>query len=495
MDAFVQLALIEKSKRVFLTDDGVFLSFPLLSPLTFSQHELASLATPASAADYAAAADFARTVNFLPRDMVASVVGDNYLWDVYADVLGRADVARGSAGTVGSAGGDVASLLYEIAEDGTRSETASYRLYRQYRDAWFVARENYSARKLTGELTDDPEASEHWTKVEEPALRAALAEAEDAWKTVGHRAEIEAALQAERDAALNDPRRRWAEWAKAFNPDIDLLTDTGGGRYAPTGLSPRDLAADTAWLHFDLSASEMASLVGTAPQALKVVLDDDSSSAIEHVSFDYRSVSIVRPWFRDDALTSRIWRSSDPELSLSDGGNPPSGACPAYARAIVFVRNLQVFSHAEPAKPSVGALRFTIAADRLTRRDLRIDPMLIRRSARAAPTPAPGPAVPALPVAIAAQRAFRRLDTESLTMAATRPATPVRPHAPMIKRFNPRLVTPGLARNISAAATETPSPAAPAPAPPVHGDDISILAFICRRLPKTPDPIASLNWD
>lgn len=487
MDAFVQLALIEKSKRVFSTDDDVFLSFPLLSPLTFSQQELAALATPVSAADYAAAADFARTVNFLPRDMVASVAGDRYLWDVYADVLGRADVASGSAGTVGLAGGDVASLLYENAVDGTRSETASYRLYRQYRDAWFVARENYSARKLTGELTDDPEVSKHWTEVEEPALRAALAEAEDAWKTLGHRAEIEAALHAERDAALNDPRSRWAEWAKAFNPDIDLLSDTAGGRYAPTGLSPRDFA-DTAWLHFDLSASEMASLVSTAPDALVVVLDDDSGSAIEHVSFDYRSVAIVRPWFRADALTSRIWRSSDPELLLSDGADLPSGVCPAYAKAIVFVRNVQVFSHAEPAKPSVGDLRFTIAADRLTSRDLRIDPMLIRHLARPAPTPAPEPAVPAVPIDV--QRAFRRLDTESLTMASARTATPLSGILPEL-----------LMRTLSqvANATETPSPAPapvpPPPPPPERGDDISILAFICRRLPKTPDPIASLSWD
>ena len=34
MDAYVQLALIEKAKRVFSDDARVMLSFPLLAPLT-----------------------------------------------------------------------------------------------------------------------------------------------------------------------------------------------------------------------------------------------------------------------------------------------------------------------------------------------------------------------------------------------------------------------------------------------------------------------------
>jgi hypothetical protein len=40
-----------------------------------------------------------------------------------------------------------------------------------------------------------------------------------------------------------------------------------------------------------------------------------------------------------------------------------------------------------------------------------------------------------------------------------------------------------------------PMPPPPAtPAPPVHDDTISILAFICTKLPKTPDPLPQLIW-
>src|SRR5690348_7483383 len=145
IDAYVQVALIEKAKRVFVADPSVFLSFPLLSPLGYQPETLAALAAPSTPSDFAAAADFARAVNFLPRDMVASGLGDRYLWDIYGEVLTRAEVAKGDGPGTGPGGG--ASLLYDVAPGGTRTESAVYRAYRQYRDAWIVAREDYGAHK------------------------------------------------------------------------------------------------------------------------------------------------------------------------------------------------------------------------------------------------------------------------------------------------------------------------------------------------------------
>jgi hypothetical protein len=486
MDAFVQVALIEKSRRVFSTDADVFLSFPLLCPLTYTAEALAGLSTPNSAMDYAAVADFARTVNFLPRDIVASPSGDAYLWDVYSRVLRRAEVASLPGGSVEDQ--SRASILYDAAADGSRTESEAYRLYRQYRDAWFVAREDYNAHKLTGELSDDPAICAHWTDVDEPALRAAIGEAEAAWNTLGHRSEVEAALRAERDGAGRDPHRRWSEWVDAFNPDIDLSSETSGGPFAPTALSPRDFTAAGGWLGFELSAAEMVSLVANAPPELKVVLDGDNGGPIERVSFEYRSVAIVRPWFHGEALTSRIWRSDDPDLILSDGGDPPSGACPAYATAIVFVRNLTIVSRVAPNSPSIGNLHFTLPPDRLTRRAVQIDPNLLRRDespvVRAPPSATLDPTM---------LRAFRRLDRETFTLASPR-VNPVAPTTPaMIAIGNPTL----LLHRRRWPATHSGPPSTPTPSPPSaeHHTEISILAFICKRLPRTPDPIATLRWD
>jgi hypothetical protein len=519
MNAFVQLALIEKTKRVFAADAGIFLSFPLLSPISFKTDALPAMFAPSSSEGYAAAADFARIVNFVPRDIVASHFEDRYLWDVYADVLARAEVADAtSAAGTGNVDAGYSTVLYQLNADGTRTESAIYRAYRQYRDAWFVAGEDYSARKLTGEDGDNPEAARHWAEVEEPALRAALAKAESDWKILGHRDEVEAALLAERNAAQQNPRQRWREWSYAFNPDIDLLTEPSGGRFAPTGVTPKDFATNTEWLRFDISAGEMAKLVNEAPAALKVVLDAAAGNNIDHVSFDYRSVAVVRPWFDSAALTSRIWRSSDPDLALSNGADPASGTCPGYVTAIVFIRNLQVTSRSDPSAPSglrvTEQLRFTIPADRLVQRDLnvRATPPKV-----AQPTPTP----PA-----AAQRAFANLEKKSVTAAPTLAAKPVvqrfafeataatraaatlnvrmaeavtprRPvvlgPAPVPFRVKPA-PPPVSAPAAPAPAPQQPAPSAPAAPAPPQSNDVVVLAFICKRLPKSPDPLPDLRW-
>jgi len=164
MDAYVQLALIEKSKRVFATDASIFLGFPLLSPLSYKPQALAALGSPSTAADYVACGDFARTVNFLPRDMVASLDGDRYLWDVYGDVMARGEVAvRGTGG----ASSNMSTLLYDVAADGAHIESAAYATYRQYRDAWFVSRENCGSHQFTGEAATDPKEKQQWTGVDD----------------------------------------------------------------------------------------------------------------------------------------------------------------------------------------------------------------------------------------------------------------------------------------------------------------------------------------
>ena len=154
MDAYVQLALIEKSKRVFATDASTFLGFPLLSPLTYKPQSLAALSSPATAADYVLCGRFRPGGEF-----PAARHGGQPRWrPLSLGRLWRRDDPRRSRGRgTGGAGSNMTSLLYDVAADGTRTESAAYATYRQYRDAWFVARENYGAHKLTGEAATDPD--------------------------------------------------------------------------------------------------------------------------------------------------------------------------------------------------------------------------------------------------------------------------------------------------------------------------------------------------
>lgn len=511
IDAFVQLAMMSKASRVFAADEGKFLAFPLLTPLTYPPAMFATLMTPSTAAEYAAAGEFSRTVNFLPRDIVASLESDRFLWDVYIDVMTRADVAVGSGADTGSTDGS--SVLYQTATDGTRTESPEYAAYRQYRDAWIVAREDYGARKLSGELTSDPAEKQHWTDTVEPTLRAVLTQAESDWSVLGHREKVEAALQAEAAAAARNPAKRWSDWSSAINPDVDIQSDPGGA-YAPTGIAPWNFATEGEWLPFELSSGEMTTLVAEAPPELKVVLDQNGgASNVERISFEYRSVSVVRPWFRADALTSRIWRSADPDLMLSNGEDSPAGACPAYVTAIVFMRNLKVTPRAAtPAAPVLSDMRFTIRPELLTRRHLQA----VRPAGHHAPpaTQSPG--------AVRAQ-AFRRISLQSFAVAPTlasrhAPRTAAAGVAPALEgaRFDHRLMlrvaNPAVAvradtpigrrrfRDVARLGTAPPvaaepAVATPAPAPdPPASADISVLAFICKRLPKTPNALPDLTW-
>jgi hypothetical protein len=477
MDAFVQLALIEKAKRVFSDDAKVMLSFPLLAPLSFTEAELAGLSAPQTPADFTVAADFARAVNFLPRDMVASST-ERMLWNVFADVLARAEVAaaESQAGDTPAA----SSLLYDLAQDGTRTESEAFKRYRQYRDAWFVARENYASHKLTGELSEDAEVRRRWLEVEEPELRAAQDTAMTDWDTLGNRVEIEVAIQAEREAALRSPRLRWAEWSHGFNPDTDMVTETNGGQYAPTGLSPRDFMTEGEWLFFELSSGEMAALVTEASEQFKTVLGGNTGSRFERVSFEYRSVAINRPWFRPDVLTSQTWRTSDPELMLSDGADPPAGVCPAYATAVVFMRNLKVVERGGDTEHPFTDLRFTLNPNVFTtRRDLRVDPVRVIRPAAVAVEATPTTAANALNT-----RAFLRVRNNSFAVSAQNVAAIRRPMALEAAR--------GIRLDPEAIGMSPPPP--PPPPAPARADEISILAFICKRLPKAPDPAPTLHW-
>jgi len=186
MDAYVQVALIEKAKKVFALDGGLFLSFPVVTPVGFQPAALAALLAPQSAADYAAAADFSRVVNFVPRDQVATIDGENFLWRIYGDILANAEVATGRNDPVADGRHAAAqALLYEIDGDGTRHESAAYLSYRSYRDAWFTAQEDYNAQRITGEAATDPAEQQHWHDTLEPQLRGVVGQALADWQT-GH---------------------------------------------------------------------------------------------------------------------------------------------------------------------------------------------------------------------------------------------------------------------------------------------------------------------
>jgi hypothetical protein len=500
MDAYVQVALIEKARRIFGNED-TFLSFPLLSPIIFSPQQIAALNAPGSREDYSCASDFSRIVNFIPKDMVASFDGEETLWDIYDSVLKTADVAV--AQQVVTIDDSAKNLLYDTDNDGTSMESKAYRTYRQYRDAWIVAQENYKARQLTAEASGDQTVIDTWRTETEPTLRAAVKATQDAWETTGRRVDIEAALAKYSRVATLNPGKIWQDWAATFNRDIDLVTDAASGfQFAPTGFSPVDLSAEEAWLNFEVSGAEIDQLVGAAPDELKNVLDG-GGNGYDKVSFDYRSVSISRAWFRSAVFSSRIWR--DPGgVGLCDGSQPPNGRCPAYVSAVVFIKNLQMTPKATNAQTSVPDIRFTIPAEKMTRRTLKIDKEFLSRMEVAPQLRELQPQQQE--TFVLKPEAMRKLTRQTFVMsdlAAEQPSliTPMvlatRPGPTISTRMRPVDLNVEVARRPRWHRPRFPVPEpGPAPTPPQveTTTNVSVLAFICKRLPKSPDPMPGLQW-
>lgn len=510
MDAFAQLALMAKAKRVFESSD-TFLSFPVLSPITFRPDELRfGDAASMTSQDLMEASAFSRIANQLPRSIIAPRDESEYVWDIYRDVLQSARVASGTMTGGEKVAYDAAiALLYTSGEGGLRTDSERLTTYKQHRDAVFEAEEEYKNQKLTAEAATDQAAQDQWKNVDEPRLRQLVQERKDAWAKAGLKAEVEAAQQIETAGAATAASTVWAEWRGLFVDDLDLLTDPNQIRFAMTGYSPTDIVEVDNWPRFTLSREEMSQLADQAPPELRDVFAAGSHvSEIESLSFEYRSIAVVRPWFRPALFKARFWRLAEGTEPLSDGSEPPNGRLPAYVSAMVFARNVVVkykessggASEQSASGPSLLRLDRSMINPGLTHLLLRAEPQLIEPI-----EVAPSPEI-VQPIAPDLTRAVLRLRSASFAGARVSPMTFGLVASRTVPSAGLRLRTlvsrPILADVMATSVSAAPSaPAEPSPAPvpeavgqPDSSRDIIVLAYICRRLPRSPDPDPDLAW-
>jgi hypothetical protein len=257
--------------------------------------------------------------------------------------------------------------------------------------------------------------------------------------------------------------------------------------YAPTGFSPADIFAQD-WPPFTLTKDEIAQLARSAPDELRnIVATGSGASTITSLSFQFRSVALVRPWLSTDVFKARFWKFRDGTPPLSDGATSPQGSWPAHISAVVLARNIVITTQAAP-KPQ--PLQY-----------FAVSPAMFRPAAVARATPVQETeGIGAKPAAT--PRSTRGLASPG--MMTMRPMTPIvaaaPPVAPQIARVSPvmRLIGSTYRTRVyqPTGVSSSASPGKP-PSQPQTGTvntDVSILAFICRRLPQTPNPDPSLTW-
>ncbi len=465
MDTFTQLSLMAKAKRVFESED-TFLSFPALSPVTCEPADL-SFAAPGEMTPQllAAMSEFARITNAIPRGAIAPQAEDEYLWDIYGDVLESAQIADGDLSPVEAARYEQArTVLYTRSPEGLLSDSDVVRHYKQHRDAHIAALEHYKNEQCTAEASEDVATQNRWRDEEEPRLRREIQHLEAQWRTEGLKAEVEEAEQVERACASRAPALIWDAWKTSFMDDLDTQTDTNLINYAVTGFAPYD-CLDDAWPRFTLNRAEMNQLVTEAPRELVDVLGSSADEDIQRVSFEYRLVAVTRHWFRSALFKSRIWRLRDGDEPLSEGADLSRGRCPAYVTAIVFARNMNVerAPHVSPPRSAPPDPRANPRRGRRLRdhRDGASPPRVIRvRSGsrvRPRPTVQPRPAGTRPPATRADRAGFGSISRRGR-------ARPIQPSA---------------------------VPAASVTAPP---SELTIIAYICKRVARCPDPDPTLQW-
>jgi hypothetical protein len=490
VDNFAQLALMTKAKLVF-ESENTFLSFPALSPLSYPPDRLKfSMADGLTAQELSDLSEFARITNRIPRTVLAPVEEGEYLWDVYQNVLHTAQRPAGVLSAPEQARYDAAmAVLYTDSAEGLRQPSPMLTAYCQYRDAHIKAQEDYKNCQFTAESSADPAVQAQWQNMDEPRLRQEVQRLEREWLTQGFRAQVEEAQQIEQACNARAPSRAWDEWQKAFIDDLDKDTDTNQIRYAETGFSPSDLFDMGSWLRFTLTNAEMTRLIQQAPPELQAIYGSDlATPSVDSVSFEYRSVALTRPWFRPALFRARFWRLGTSGGELSDGGNPPQGECPAYIAALVFARNVTIQYRQQMGAPTPkvekpGTL-LTLAPNIQLRqlslaRATAMSPHMVSKVGGAAATRG----VSVQPrVALAGPQ--KALLLKSHTFRALEHIQVRRP-----------ISTPGPRPSPTPRPAPAPAPApVPAPPPAQPTDEVTILAFICKRLPRCPDPDPALTW-
>lgn len=499
MDSAVQLALMSKAKKVFGAPD-TFLSFPV-SPLPHTKRQLDFFAQQDADALRESKQNlqaFSTLVNLIPSDEAWLPTETRFLWDVYEEIL-KANFASSTRTAEEEAAYQQAlAYLRVLGEGGVSEDSAPVKAYRQYKDAYLLAQQKYLSDKSTAECGTDAE-QKRWRDVDEPLQRAELDALQANWIIAGHKNEVEAAQSKVMSLGARSPLQTWAEWSSRFNREIDTSTGAADNfTVFPSVFSPSNALEEGAWKRFKLSEQEVKFLLNEAPAELRVKFAADSAaSSVASLTFEFSSAAILRPWFVSEALRARFWRFADTSRILSDGGTPPKGTCPAYVTAIVFARKVTVEEkRAEPvpgAKPFDG-FRFTVA--------VKDQETLTRIS--------PGVLSAAQPRPVSASAATMNLRPAAAVSPATmRVANPQVMRAPVMNVAVARPIAAQAipARSLSSlsavAVTRLPQPSVPGTPPtvpppssqPTTPDDaIYILAFICKAVPKSPDPDLTLQW-
>lgn len=540
MESKISLALATKLKMIFEKEDK-FLTFPL--GLGFSYRYLNFMQDPSVSGltlqeQLNNKGDFAKLLNIIPEDSaVFSADASRLLWDELKAVLKNSMFAVSGLSEAENRSLDQAiDFLTDIKveADGTETPVNSTAMtkYYEYKTVYENTVNTYLNEKITVENSTGPEGDklkQQWAVYREKELLDIKNRAEADWKNLGFKVEVENSQAIKNTLEL---KKYLDLYRQAYLDEIDIseipdLNGLGIG-FCTTFFSPIDsFDTNLPWNNLTLTKEEIASLIQNASAELKSLFNAaQGSDDIESCSLEYNNVVVIRPWYKPEFFASRYWRLSE-DVVISDGNVPRKGKIPAYITSMVVVRNIKITRKKKAGSEPLVLPIFSITPIqtlKMSRTPVTIKSRLVsdvtpvRTGVEIGPT-----TVSRFSVAEAAPRSFR-------TMAAT---TSVRgkpvssssfKSSLLISSFKQPVVQPVdsqttlniklnekksyVSEKYVGMTIKTPfSPALPTSVEPsgasandlitetYNMDGVAVLAFVCKRVPKSPDPDNTLAWN
>lgn len=533
MDSRISLALANKLRWLFEREDR-FLTYPLgigfdYRYLSFMEDLTVSGLSPQERLNNKA--DFARLMNCIPRDNPTySPDADRMLWTVMKDVLVGADYAASglTAAEEEQLRAAIDFLTEKVTEGGSTVLVYSpvVRRYYEHKTLYDAASMTYLDEKITVESTTGPEGDHlraQWAAYREKQLRDAIDKAMQDWITLGAKTDVERQQAIQRQL---EPKKYLNLSGQSYLNDLELseIPDVTGNPigFCTTFFSPADaFEKTTPWTRITLMWAEIDTLIKSAPAPLKAMFGagPGTDDGIVSITLEYNDVPILRPWFHPEFFDSRSWKMADKSV-VSNGATPRAGLIPAYVTSVLAVRSIAVTRKKAAVQrpivlPIVGAkplreLKFglppaldvqKLKADRAAL-DARLRIHCAARDARLLTSARMEAVRPAVERAVARPRATPRA-------IAAKPAAAIEPRAAMLDSL--AALQPAQRKAFIAAkyrGTTIPSPKLvipprrPEPPPrteevvtePYEFPGVAVLAFVCKRVPKAPNPDVALPW-
>ncbi len=491
-----------------LSTTATFLAFPM-APIAYDVDDLRFMSGAGLDTRQAQTlAEFSELVNRVPA--VRQVWSDDgtgrHLWDVYDDVLG-AELAESARNTAEEQDYQRAyAYLHTVLPEPPDPPSPVMLEYQAAQLSYLAADGLWRSGK------DGPDAE---------VLSEGKAAAWNAWLVGGHKDDVEEAMRVQSTLRDKDPSVAWSRYRTQFDPGLpsSFQTAPDGQHFVPTGFVPSG-ACDLPWPRLTMSRAELdAAASQAAPELSAALAEGASAGEITSVSFEYLPVDVTRPWFDPSMLTSRAWRFREGSPALSDGSEPPVGSCPAYVSRVVLARRISLTRAKKAGTDTAGGspgLAF-------------LEPGLLNLALRTTSVEPPGEPEPAqmidaMPVeAVAISPLLLREESAAPVFARARPHSdlPTVEFAsaltePAVEALTPReqFVSAPAATWLSQQSvtemstmqrydfalsdvTEQTPPPAPAPEETVETTPdgaVLIVALVCHKVGRAPDPDPTLPW-